>query len=162
MEQYELEKWIWTEADFDVMGWHDATVHALAFIPEKFELLLDIDYILKWVHPREGETYFKFWVAPATLVFENVYDLKIELEPLAGIELQDIRRTDPKTPVNSEFIGRDQEWRWTIEAHEGEMTFGAIGFNQYFRRAPSFGGVQDLPLDARGGFSFDRSTGQER
>lgn len=140
------------------MGWHDVTVHAFAFIPEKYELLFDIDYILQWVHPQEGETYFMFWVAPATLVFENVYDLKIDLEPVAGIELQDIRRADPKIPANAEYIGRNQEWRWTIEAHDGEITFGAIGFHQYFRRAPSFGSVQVLPLDARGGFSFDRNT----
>jgi hypothetical protein len=31
VEEYELEKWIWTEADFDVMGWHDSSIHALAF-----------------------------------------------------------------------------------------------------------------------------------
>lgn len=145
-----------------MMGWHDATVHAFAFIPEKFELLLDIDYILQWVHPQEGETYFKFWVAPATLIFENVYDLKIDLEPALGIELQDIRRADPKSPANAESIGRDQEWRWTIEAHDGEITFAAIGFHQYFRRAPSFDSVQSLPLDVRGGFSFGRNTGEER
>ena len=158
VEKYNLEKWIWTEADFDVMGWHDSTLHAFAFIPDKFELLLDIDYILEWVDPREGETYFKFWVAPATLVFENVYDLKIDLEPVDGIELQDIRRTDPRVPHNAEFVGRDKEWRWTIETDNGEITFGSVGFHQYFRKSAIFSRAYVIPLDERGGFSFERVT----
>ena len=162
MEQYKLEKWVWTEDDFDVMGWHDATVHAIAVIPEKFELILDIDYILQWVHPQEGETYFKFWVSPATLVFENVYDLKIDLEPAAGIELQDIRRTDPRTPNNAEHIERQKDWRWTIEAHDGEITFASIGFHQYFRKKPSLGGAQNIDLETRGGFSFERGSPRDR
>ncbi len=41
---YELEKWVWSQHDFDLMGWHDATVHAFALVPEQFELLLDIGY----------------------------------------------------------------------------------------------------------------------
>ena len=63
-EEYELDKWIWTEADFEQMGWHDARIHAIAFLTETFEFALDIDYILQWVEPAEGETYYKFWVAP--------------------------------------------------------------------------------------------------
>jgi hypothetical protein len=31
MSAYTPEKWIWTEADFETMGWHDVHVHALAF-----------------------------------------------------------------------------------------------------------------------------------
>jgi hypothetical protein len=52
VEMYELEKWVWSHHDFDVMGWHDATVHAFALVPEQFELLLDIDYIVKWEEPE--------------------------------------------------------------------------------------------------------------
>ena len=53
-QEYKLEKWIWTEADFDVMGWHDSQIHATAFFPEDFELVLDIDYIFDWVHPYDS------------------------------------------------------------------------------------------------------------
>lgn len=29
MQDYQLEKkWIWSESDFEQMGWHDATVYA--------------------------------------------------------------------------------------------------------------------------------------
>ena len=155
-EKYELEKWVWTEADFEQMGWHDARIHAIAFLPDSFELMLDIDYILQWVDPAEDETYFKFWVAPATLVFENVYDLHIDLEPFAGVEIQDIHKEKPQKPQNAEYIGRDMEWRWVIEAQEGEISLRAVGYKQYFRSEPIFGEGQSLALDVRGGFSFNR------
>jgi hypothetical protein len=155
-EKYELEKWVWTEADFEQMGWHDARIHAIAFLPEGFELVLDIDYILRWVQPAENETRYKLWVAPATLVFENVHDLRIDLEPFAGVEIQDIHREDPQEPKNAEHIGRDTEWRWVIEAQEGEISLRAVGYKQYFRSEPALGSEQSLEAGVRGGFSFGR------
>jgi hypothetical protein len=49
-----VAKTIWTDADFDAMGWHDNAVHAIALEPvpsDPGRLLLDIDYILEWVPP---------------------------------------------------------------------------------------------------------------
>jgi hypothetical protein len=155
-EKYELEKWVWTEADFEQMGWHDARVHAFAFLPESFEFVLDIDYILEWVPPAEGETYYKFWVAPATLVFENVHGLRIDLEPYDGVEIDGIRREDPQKPRNAEHIGRETEWGWVIEAQEGEISLRAVGYKQYLRSEPAFGRQQSLDIEARGDFSFGR------
>ena len=47
-EGYAREKWIWTEEDFERMGWYDALVHALSFQPDAWGFLLDLDYILEW------------------------------------------------------------------------------------------------------------------
>ena len=33
-QPYELEKRIWTEADFSRMGWHDAKVYAMVFFSD--------------------------------------------------------------------------------------------------------------------------------
>lgn len=44
----------------------------------RFKLLFDIDYIFKWVGPEE-DGYYRFWISPATLIFENVYDVNIDL-----------------------------------------------------------------------------------
>ena len=60
-ETYEIEKWVWTEADFEKMSWHDSRVHAMAFLPDEFEIVFDIDYILKWICLGPDETNFKFW-----------------------------------------------------------------------------------------------------
>ena len=51
MEQYILEKSIWTQDDFAVMGWHDANIYGMVI--EKGEelwqgnLIFDIDYIFE-------------------------------------------------------------------------------------------------------------------
>ena len=74
MSAYELEKEVWSEKNFSSMGWHDASIWSMVCSSEKFEYLLDLDYIFKWVDPKEGETSFEFWVAPVTMVFENAFD----------------------------------------------------------------------------------------
>ena len=154
-QEYALEKWLWTEADFDQMGWHDSHIHAVAFLPSEFEVAFDIDYVLQWVQPSEDE-YYRFWVAPATLVFENIHDLKFDIEPFNAVEIADLHRDDPQRPKNADYIGRDTEWRWRIETHQGDITLRAIGYKQYVRRQPVFGRSQSLEVAARGGFSFGR------
>ena len=50
---------VWSDADFEQMGWHDATVWAVAFLAtdpretldSSGELALDIDYIVQWIEP---------------------------------------------------------------------------------------------------------------
>jgi hypothetical protein len=153
--EYQLEKWLWTEADFEQMGWHDSHIHAVAFLPEQFEVAFDIDYVLQWVQPSEDQ-YYRFWVAPATLVFENVHHLKVDLEPFDAVEIADLHREDPQRPINADYISRDTEWRWRIETHQGDISLRSIGYKQYFRRPPVFGTSQSLDLVARGGFSFER------
>ncbi len=156
MTDYQLEKWIWTEADFEDMGWHDARIHGIAFLGEDFEVMLDIDYILQWIDPGPNETYYKFWIVPATLVFHNVHDLKIDLEPFAGIEIQDVHKSDPQRPKNAEYVDRDTEWQWTIETHEGEISLKSVGYTQYLRKEPILSQQSSLDLNVRGGISFSR------
>ncbi|MFG3498120.1 hypothetical protein [Streptomyces sp. NPDC047928] len=70
-EESGLTKSVWSDADFEAMGWHDATVHGLyvqetdADLPR---LLLDLNYIVRWVHPVRPAKHFSFWISPATLV----------------------------------------------------------------------------------------------
>ncbi len=65
-EALAVEKAVWTDADFDRMGWHDATVHALAFeeSDDQASLLIDLDYIVRWIEPQPPSRYFSFLVAP--------------------------------------------------------------------------------------------------
>jgi hypothetical protein len=143
-EQYELEKTIWSEADFERMGWHDSRVHALGFLPDRFEFALDVDHTFQWIEPRSGETYFSLRVAPATLVFD--------LQTSAGCEILDVARSEPRRIRNAEYI----EWLWKFECAEGEINFRATGFKQYIRSAPRLGNKQSLSLNERGRFSFSR------
>ena len=155
-EIYKPEKSVWTDADFETMGWHDATVHAMALPTDAFELVLDIDYILKWVGPVEGQTHFRFWVSPATLVFWNLHTFSVDLESEHELTIQGIERSDPVKPRNAAHISRDTEWLWTIECHQGEIKFRSCGFYQYLRAAPTCGKSQARSVKERGGYSFDR------
>jgi hypothetical protein len=162
METYELTKWIWTEDDFELMGWHDATIHAIALPTEEFECQFDIDYIFQWVGPLPGEGHFRFWVAPATLVFENVYEVRFDIEPSPELTVQDLLRSEPGTPRNANFVDSKKDWRWTLECHQGTISFRACRFKQFIRQAPVFKMGQALSVPERGGYSFERGKAARR
>jgi len=147
-----LEKAVWTEHDFDQMGWHDASVYGLALLPGSLELLLDIDYILRWVDPVPPSPNYSFWVSPATLAFQGVQDVESEFSFLhiECLTIQGIKRADPKpTPT-----GGLTDWQWSIELHQGRLGFRAHGFRQFFRRPPLHTDGQAIGLNSRGGLSF--------
>lgn len=83
-----LSKAIWTDADFPVMGWHDCRIRAVSITEYEDDtvpptrLLLDLDYIVRWVDPVPPEKHFTFWIAPATLVFEKAWDITGQFGPL--------------------------------------------------------------------------------
>lgn len=141
---------VWTDADFDQLGWHDASVHAVGFEPRDgspvSDLLLDIDYIVRWLKPVPPEPNYRFLVAPATLVFFEVWGLEGDLEIQTQLPtIDDIRRDDQA---------------WHVKGHDFELRFTAVGgFRQHFR-SPGIeaGSTQALSSRSRGGISFERPT----
>jgi hypothetical protein len=154
--KYDLEKWLWTDTDFELMGWHDCLIHALAFPRDTYDLVLDIDYIFKWVHPVPPERNFSFWIAPATLVFENTNDVIFQFDVYNGMEIDSIEREKAAAKQNSFYIHRDKEWLWTVSCHRGDLKFRATGFKQYIRSEPKLVNFSYLELQERGGCSFLR------
>ena len=155
---FHLHKFVWTEADFEQMNWRDASVYAFAFLPERTEFVLDIDYVLGQMNQSENKDSGKFMVAPATLVFENVRETRIELEPNQKIEITNIERAEPRNPKNTELLNRALEWKWVIKTNQGEINLRSTGFKQHFKGMPIFGSERSLDLDLRGGFSFSRAS----
>jgi hypothetical protein len=147
-----LTKSVWSDADFEEMGWHDATIHGLsAQVTEgASRLLLDLDYIVRWVQPVPPAVHFSFWVAPATLVFRDVWDLEGDLDftgsPLA-LEVADIHR---RTVDGRQRYGP----LWHIDGHAFGLRFHASGYRQYIRQAPILQSGQVLPRAERGDCSF--------
>ena len=73
-----MAKTVWTDADFDAMSWHDNAVHAVALESAQDHpgrLLLDIGYILEGILPEPPATTLSFWICPASLVFDQAWDL---------------------------------------------------------------------------------------
>lgn len=147
MESYTLEKWIWTEADFDSMGWHDASIYAMRL---DGDLYFDIDYIFKWNDPEVEYFQFTFFVAPCTLLFKEVQELSFELsQPLYDnrLEVDDI-----------ELEVRNGKQYYTVITQQGHLTFVASGYTQTVRIYPSFQLRPTIPFDERGGSSFETTT----
>jgi hypothetical protein len=153
VSEFNLEKEVWSEADFKVMGWHDATIWSMVSNSEKFEYLIDLDYIFKWVHPQENETYFKFWIAPVTMVFENAFDVKIDIESRQGLtEVSDLLMENPELTPN----GRLTSHTFRFECQEGEILIKATGFKMYVREKPKLIQGKSFELEERGGVKFGR------
>lgn len=157
-EPYILEKAIWTDEDFDIMGWHDANIYALAFENggEDYcgDFVLDIDYIFKWVDPVPPEKYFSFWVAPCTLVFKNALQIKIDIDTamfaLEGLQISHVTFECAKSEMP------ENRYDYVIHLQEGQISLQAAGFSQIVRQLPVYGD-QSIELKLRGGISFNRT-----
>lgn len=145
----------WSEADFEVMGWHDVYIHAIAFLEDTEELAFDIDYIFEWVHPGEGGRRFSFWIAPATWVFRDVSNLKLDLQSLhATVKIEDVRRASGR----SILADKTEHWEWTIDTRQGDIVCWATGYKMYLRQQPRLVDRQALTQTERGGISFARTA----
>ncbi|GAA3209548.1 hypothetical protein GCM10010532_033330 [Dactylosporangium siamense] len=148
-----LSKATWTDADFAHMGWHDCRVHAIsvgeyddATLPPA-RLLLDLDYIVRWVEPAGSAQPFSFWISPATLVFEQAWNITGRLGPLHDLmEIADLHR------LASPDGQPDHEWH--LEGQNFDLRLRAHRYTQYLRQPPQHVGRQILTLAERGGPSF--------
>ena len=147
----------WTEADYAQMSWHDNHVHGLTIHSGEHgtgELILDLDYILEWLPPVQGR--YSFVLAPASLCFREVSDLRISLDymnPSAAI-----------TPFSINAIDREQHtypngfttYRWSVGVNwpEGLMEFIASGFRQTIRGEPVTASEQVLTAAQRRGAEY--------
>jgi hypothetical protein len=146
----------WTTAHFDAMSWHDVHVHGFRFDEFKeangsADLVLDIDYILKW--EKSGETFI-FTVCRADLRFNDVFGLKLHLDyasPTAGMcpfSISGIER-EVVTSLNGH---QSYRWRLPINWPKGSLEFQAPAFTQVLTGRPHVQkGRQSLTPEQRGG-----------
>jgi hypothetical protein len=139
----------YTESDFDRLSWHDCHVWRLelrAGDPETndwtSDLVLDLDFIAEWLCEVGGGARFR--VAPATLVFHGVTDLRIGIDwgstgfqcALHEVSIDRIERA----PIQDQKVFLDRPYyRWIIRLNwpsSGEIAFGAVGFTLTLRGEP--------------------------
>ena len=102
---HDAPKDVWTSNDFELMGWHDVMVHAIAFEPAEDQpgsVYFDIDYLFEWVGPTQPNGVFTFWVAPATLVFPSAWDVTASIQMRSSalsLQINDVVRT-PYMPLS--------------------------------------------------------------
>jgi hypothetical protein len=112
-----------------------------------------MDYMFQWVNPDPGETYFKCWVCPATMVFENANEVGIEIESRQGfVDIAQLYREAELRPERSGL----REHLYRFECQEGVISLRATGYRMYVRQRPRLTQGQHLELEVRGGISFDQ------
>lgn len=149
LENYDLEKWIWTEADFDVMGWHDCPIYAMKF---DGNLSFDLDYLFKWNEPEVEGMPFTFWISPATLIFEDVTLFKVNFitDFVNGLEIYEISKSAVENTTE-----------WTLETQEGNIIIRSKGFKQVIRRKPTLQFNQCISHEERGENYFSDTPEKE-
>lgn len=140
--EYSLTKNTWTTADFDQLRWRDVTIYQLAMTGD---LEMDIDYIFQRNEPEVKGLIPTYWVAPCTLVFKQVRDLKFDM---------DVIRNDA---FRIDYIERGPYW--TIVTKNGELHFSSDEFEMYVRQQPTFQYKPAIGLE-RNGYSLERTTEQ--
>jgi hypothetical protein len=166
-----LSKAIWTDQDLDALSWDSCPIHALAITddegppeglsPEEFleqddvddtapsalQLHFDLDYIVRRVEPPEPFRDIKFWVSPATLVFNCVWTITGNLRSVClPLEMRDLTLVGPEIP-------RD-ETAWRLTGRDFDLKFNAWGFTLYLRQPPRYG-RRVLRMAERGGIGFE-------
>jgi hypothetical protein len=129
----------WTTADFETLSWHDCSFYGFRLEERehgKAELEFDLDFIVEWLWREDRSCEFR--VAPATLTFHNIFDLRLELDYA--------RVSAGMTPFTIAGIERDRltyptgyssfRWRLPVNWPSGLIAFESPGFTQVLRRRP--------------------------
>jgi hypothetical protein len=148
----------------DRLSWHDNLIYGLHLRcpdPERgvwrSDLILDIDHIVEWVRSKNARVRFR--VAPATLVFHDVGDLRIDVdfkghgEALNELSIAEITHEPSDLPANR--MGRER-WRIALSMPAGsEIAFVASGYTQSLRGAARLVEEQRLPPGERNALVLD-------
>ncbi|MCE7057189.1 hypothetical protein LZF95_21085 [Algoriphagus sp. AGSA1] len=126
-------KEIWTELDFEDMGWHDCHIHAISFPNEELEMSFDIDYLFKWELDDKSNLY-KFWVSPCILFFYNVINLKIDIDfqNAIGLDILDINKKNLRLSADK----KTNLWDFEIATDKGLIKFESSGYKQVVKNEP--------------------------
>jgi len=101
------------------MNFHDCRVYAWGFEPDNNQLLIDVDYIFEWIKNEENTYTFK--VAPCTFVFENVWNLSIDIGMNMDLIINDIEIKNPVIPRNINYLSKEvKEYDWKIDFLQGK------------------------------------------
>ena len=152
-----------TTDDYESRSWHDNYVYGLYFSIRDWnaDLVFDIDHILEWVCGVDGGAQFR--VAPATLAFHDVTDLKINVDwgdsgfqtALHEMSIHQIARDR----VEDQKICLDRPYyRWTIKTNwpkNSHIVFGASGFTMTLRSEPVLQDQQQLTRKTRAPWQQD-------
>lgn len=144
----------YTEKDLDQLSFHDTLLRGFLLRSdfEQSDLVLDIDFIDKWITIESG---YEWFVAAADLTFHGVTGFKFATNwhdetyqlTMSSDWILDMHRS----LVEPQLVHFDREyWRWQFNfALDTQLSFGSYGFTLALRQDPVRCSEQSLPLDQR-------------
>lgn len=152
----------YSDADFDELSWHDCSVWRFELrVGDSAEedwtadLVLDLDFIADFFNGTDGTAQYS--IAPATLSFRGVTDLKMTLDFgdsgfQTAIHAFSVDRIE-REPVHDQKVFLDRTYyRWTIFSNwpeVGALSFGAVGFTLKLACEPITKSADTLSLRER-------------
>jgi len=135
---------IWTDDDFESMNWHDNYIHSISFPGDTSKIILDIDYLFEW-KLNEDENLYNFWISPCWLIFENVLNVKVDLDfkESIGLDIENIKRLNSRLSPNGKVNIRD----YLIDTDKGLITFESTGYILKVKKQPILSCSQYLPRE---------------
>ena len=137
--------------EFNGDRWHDNAIHGFAIVEGEDgcsgDLILDIDFILEWLHPDSNNQSFRFRMAPSDLIFHGVTDLHVCVDYAASrtaLQAMMIDRIDREAMT---YPNGYASFAWKIALNRpgnGFLAFRADSFTQLQRKAPRIAGAQYL------------------
>ncbi|MGW1281119.1 hypothetical protein ACWD4V_29735 [Streptomyces tsukubensis] len=114
------------------------------------QLHLDLDYIVRRVEVSSPWREVKYWVSPATLVFDCMGPISGDLRSVhLPLQMRRLQQVEPTLPCS--------EPGWYLEGNGFLLKFSAWRFTLHLRRPPQYGG-RVLRMADRGGISFERRS----
>lgn len=142
---------------YEPYAWHDDTLRGLRFAlgdPDagdwRADLVLDVDHITAWEAGEDGRIRFR--VAPATLTFHHVTDLRLAVDwgdsgHRTALHPCTIDRIERARIANQKICLDRPYWRWRIVLawpRDGEIAFGASDLTLDLRAEPVLQEEQQL------------------
>jgi hypothetical protein len=139
----------------DNISFHDCKVYAFGYDEKNNQFLLDVDYISsEWILEKNG--YYSFNIVPSTFVFENAWDIEINISMGDALIIDEITRDNPKLKNFDGFPENTKEYDWKIEFLQGEINFKSISFSIYQRQKEITQKSRLLTMDDRRGISLQK------
>ncbi|UTW58741.1 hypothetical protein KFE96_00085 [Kordiimonas sp. SCSIO 12603] len=134
---------IWNTADFEQMGWSLSRIYGWSLPGVDGIFTLWLDYVLESPLSKKNE---KFLVAPARLFFDNVKNLKIQLDCGLSdvVDVVSLERFNSRPTPNGELIYMD----YRLELRSGLLSWTSTGFKQVLQDAPIWSDRMDLNREA--------------
>jgi len=138
---------ILSETDASPESFHDCHVHGLRWRRDRFVFSMGLQYILSLIHPGDGDSGYRFSIAEAELVFENVDELRISMDwSVAALDAQiaAMRVLQTRNTPN----GRLQRY-FEIEFADPDalICLWTTGYEVRILREPVISAVTGIPLD---------------